>query len=491
LSVALGRVWRYLAPLSLALVGFALCFAGLRLVRPGTVFYYTEGPVLGSLAALEAAGDLSELYPADGWVEPPVVLTLYPPVYFLSAWAADRVLGSSGTFLGLRLVSSLALAGLLALLALHSFRRRAPPAWSLALTAAVLLTPAVYRLAGAAQADPAALLLTWVGITVVLDPRGPALRRGAVPLLVSGAAFFLAFFAKQSFVAAPAAVVVALLLEGRARPALLFASVLAGSALVGVFALDALTNGGYLANTVGALAGGAGWANLVSSLGETAPLQWLPILAVVLFTVRGRRRLEFTEIYVLASALLHTAAMLKTGSSSNYFLEPTFALLLLALVRAPQATGRHAPALALGMGLVLLVPALDAARRQVPILWAVASTGEARVAEFDGLPLVDVWFFPAVLERGGRPWLNDPFAFGALQETGRWDPARLVDDLERQRVPFALTAVDLGPRPAPPGMGSRELVFAYFWRSRPIWSALTEAYEPVSEGPFTAWLPRR
>ncbi|NNK49892.1 MAG: hypothetical protein HKP01_13545, partial [Gemmatimonadetes bacterium] len=110
-----SRVWRLFVPLNVLLVGCVLFFAGLRISQPGTVFYYTEGPVLGSLAALQS-GDLSDLYPSDGWVEPPVVLTLYPPAYFVAAATVDRWLGSEGTFTGLRIVSAAALLGVLILL---------------------------------------------------------------------------------------------------------------------------------------------------------------------------------------------------------------------------------------------------------------------------------------------------------------------------------------------------------------------------------------
>jgi hypothetical protein len=326
------------APLNLLLVGFVLFFAGLRIARPGTAFYYTEGPVLGSLAALES-GDLSDLYPADGWVEPPVVLTLYPPAYFLGAEVVDRVLGSEGSFTGLRIVSAVALLGLLTLLTMHTLGRRAPPAWTLALAAALLMTPGLYRLAGGAQADTLALVLTWVGITAALGIRTTGVRTGALPLVLAAAAFFLAFFSKQSFVTAPAALTVALLLERRIRAAAVFSVGLASVALLGVFLLDVLTSGGYLANTLGALTGASGLSNLVSSLWSSRPLQWVPVVVAVFLAARGQLRWGFPEIYLVLSTCLHTAAMLKTGSSANYLLEPMFALLLLTVTR-----GYHLPA---------------------------------------------------------------------------------------------------------------------------------------------------
>jgi hypothetical protein len=504
LTIARSRVWTISAPLNLALVGFVLFFAGLRLARPQTVFYYTEGPVLGSLAALESRGSLADLYPADGWIEPPVVLTLYPPGYFLVAAALDRQAESGGTFLGLRVVSAAALLGMLALLALHMLGRRAPPAWVLALLGAALLTPGVYRVVAGAQADTLALLLTWVGITAALGTRGARVRTGLLPLLAAATAFLCAFFTKQSFVAAPVALAVSLLLEGKIRTGVLFGSGLAAVSLLGVFLLDAATSGGYLANTLGALTGTSGWANLVSSLSESEPLQWLPIVAAVLVASRGRVNPGFAELYLLGSALLHTTAMLKTGSSVNYLLEPTFALLFLAVTRwspgdelpankSPRArtAGRATSgALAILCAVALGLTATSASLREYRTMrgW-LASARAARVSDFEGYPLADPFFFPAILEREGRPWLNDPFAFGALEETGQWDPSRLVSDLESRQIPFALTLVDLGNGPAPPGVGTRDLVMAYFWRSRPVWTALTESYRPRTSGPVTIWLP--
>lgn len=504
MTIVRSRAWRICAPLNLALVVFVLFFAGLRIARPGTVFYYTEGPVLGSLAALEASGDVADLYPADGWIEPPVVLTLYPPAYFVAASAVDRWAGTAGTFLGLRVVSVAALLGVLGLLAWHTRRRGVSTAWMLALAGAALVTPAVYRLAGGAQADTLALLLTWVGITLTIGVREARVRPGALPLLAGATAFLLAFFCKQSFVAAPAAVTATLLIARRFRAAAMFGGGLATVAILAMLALDRLTAGGYLANTVGALAGSAAASNLWSSLTASEPLQWAPLAALVLYASRGRLRAGFPELYLLVATALHTAAMLKTGSSTNYLLEPTFALLLLAAARwgpadaspSRPATGagpgeRMSRALAPLFAAALALAAVQAVvREQAPLRGWLASAASAEVSEFEGHPLVDALFIPAILERDGRPWLNDPYAFGALEETGQWDPSRLVSDLESGRVPFALTTVDLGPGPAPPGAGTRDLVMAYFWRSRPVWTALTAAYRPLVSGPITVWLPR-
>jgi hypothetical protein len=497
-----ASIWKFVAPINLALLAFVLFFAGLRLARPRTVFYYTEGPVLGSLAALEASGDVTSLYPADGWTDPPTVLTLYPPVYFVLAAAIDQGAGTAGTLFGLRLLSAAALAGVVGLLTWQGIRRRVPASWLLAIGASALLTPGVYSVVAGAQPDSLALLWSWAGIWAALRlVESPSDGAGRVPWLVAGVTFLLAFFTKQSFIAAPVAFTIALFLARRRRAALTFAAVFAVAALGGVALLDQVSAGGFLANTVGALTGSTGLANLRSTLAESGPAQWTLLALVVGVAVTGRLRPGFPELYLLGSAALHTTAMLKTGSSVNYLLEPTFALLLLAIVRSPArepgagaakpATSPFlAPGLAIGLALALLVVTGRAAWREATTArgWMASDTG-ARVSEFRGHPLTDAFFFPAVLEHGERPWLNDPFAFGVLEETGRWDPAPLVADLDARRVPFALTLVHPGPAPVPAGVGSKELVMAYFWRSRPVWGALNRAYRLVGKGPVYVWLP--
>ncbi|MBT8461445.1 MAG: hypothetical protein KJO44_02905 [Gemmatimonadetes bacterium] len=496
-----SRVWRLFVPLNVLLVGCVLFFAGLRISQPGTVFYYTEGPVLGSLAALQS-GDLSDLYPSDGWVEPPVVLTLYPPAYFVAAATVDRWLGSEGTFTGLRIVSAAALLGVLILLIVHTVCRRAPLAWILALAAAVLWTSGVYRVVAGAQADSLALLFTWLGVAAALGATGSRVRSGVLPVFFAGTAFLLAFFTKQSFVAAPVALVLSLVLERRIAASAILAAALATSALIGMFLLNEATSGGYLANTLGALTGGSGWSNLAASIADSRPEQWLLIIVAVLFALRGRLRPGFPELYLLGSAMLHTMAMLKAGSSVNYLFEPTFALLLLAVTReydggaprrevGPEKLARVRVILPAMLAAALAITAAHAWLRELGTTRAwLAGAGEIHMATFEGHPLVDAAFFPAVLEHGGRPWINDPFAFGVLEETGQWDPARLIEDLESRIVPFALTLVDVGTEPAPSGVGTRELLFAYFWRSRPVWTALNEHYDLSRSGPLTLFLPR-
>lgn len=497
-----NAAWRWLAPLNLTLLALVLAVGGLRLARPNKVFYYTEGVVVGSLAALERAGDLSELYPADGWTEDPTVLTLYPPVYFVLASGVNRLLGREATLLGPRLLSAAALLTVLLLLGLRGLRAGLPAAWGLALIAGALLTPAVYTAVAGAQPDALALLWTWIGIASAAPLWAPRAGAGRRPWAwtAAGGAFLLAFFTKQSFIAAPAAFTLALFIQGRRGASVAFGAALSVTALVGIALLDRVTGGGYAANTIGALAGSFGWENLLGTLAASEPLQWVPLGILVGLSVAGSLRPGFPELYLVASVLLHTAAMLKAGSSVNYLLEPTLALLLLAAVRGGQrsldVSPRHGrlhsrTGFVAGLAVACVIVAGAAGWREYSLArpWFLSGPG-ARVAEFEGSPLVDPMFTPAVLDRGMRPWLNDPFAFGVLLETGRWDASGLQSDLRSGEIPFVLALVDLGLGPVPRGVGSSDLVMAYFWRAGPIWRAITEHYEPVSSAPIFLWIPK-
>ena len=122
------------------------------------------------------------------------------------------------------------------------------------------------------------------------------------------ALFALAFFTKQSFVSAPAALCMVLLTRGRAGEAAAIVVGLCATIVAGTLWLQALTDGGYLANTFGALVGGADLRNLTASLGYSAAWQWGALLALVLFVSRGEIRVGFAELYVVFSWVLNVGA---------------------------------------------------------------------------------------------------------------------------------------------------------------------------------------
>ena len=111
-------------------------------------------------------------------------------------------------------------------------------------------------------------------------------------------------------------------------------------------------------------------------------------------------------------------------------------------------------------------------------------------ADSDSPPLLDVYYIPAILAHGVRPYLNDPFAFGTLYQAGQWTAEGLVADLREQLIPYVMTTTDLSIGPAPPGQFTEDLGHGYFWRIPAIWQAITAVYAPVTDTAPYIWTPR-
>ena len=504
-EIPASRVWRLVSPVFVALFLIAVVYVALRMLSPGVVFHYPEASVFGSLAAFDGNHELSTLYPADGWVRPPLVLTLYPPLFFYLSAGVDAVFGTGGTLLAPRIITSLALLAVLVWLFCLGNERGVPRAWWLCLAGAALITPAFWGLAGGAQVDLLALAFTAAGIRSALPVVEGAIRGGrsggnslgkeveGFPYASLGW-FLLAVFTKQSYISAPLALVAVLAIDRRWRAAAVFGAALGLSIAGGAMLLNHLTDGGYLLNSLGALGTATSFRKLVLVLWATAPYQWIPLLLVVGFAVYGSLRLRFAEFYLLATALLHIASMARIGSGASYLLEPLFALLLLAILRCPEMSGWRPGGIARPiwiLGLMLTIPASMAGVHrayELRELVTMRGTSIAQELPLGGYPLVSAAFFPATVQRGQKPYLNDPFAFGSLYEAGLWDIAPLVQDLQNHCVPFAISHVAPATRAPAAGSGTLELGHAYFWTIPPLRRALIGSYEPVDYGGAYLWL---
>jgi hypothetical protein len=309
------------------------------------------------------------------------------------------------------------------------------------------------------------------------------------------ACFAIAVFTKQSFVAAPAALLLSRYLSGWRKESLRDGAAFTGIVAGGFLLLDGWTSGGFFTHTLAAVTDSGSVINFVRVIGSSAPYLWGALALLVLSGVYDRLQPTFPEIWLAMAALLHAGAMLKTGSSVNYFLEPLAALLVLGIVRSadvPWAAGRkpNDRRIALGLLVVLVTGSGFRTAEVVRDISRASGADPIHVAEFEGgFPLVEVDFFPAIFERGGRPYVSDPFAFGALAESGVWDPAPLVADLASHRVPFAVTTIDIGP-PLGEGATTENMLFAYFWRMAAVRDGLRSDYTEVTAGQLRLWVPR-
>ncbi len=475
----------------------AAAYGTVRVLSSGWLFFYTEGNVMASIGAFLEAGSLAAMYPSDGWATAPLIMTLYPPIYPVISALLAAMTDTQTTLLMPRLVSLTAMLAVVFGLVRLAYRRGVP-AWLVAVPlGTLLLAPPVSNLLGAAQVDVLALAWTVFGVTLVVG----ADKTSASRVWISLPFFLLAFFTKQSFIAAPVALVVVLFLTDRRRLAVQYVGAFGAVAALGLLALNSVTGGGYMMNTVGALTGATSGANLLTTLAQSRPLQWLPVALLLLLWAAPGFRLGVLEVWALASWLLNVTATVKVGASVNYLLEPLFALLMLAVVRLPARSQDH-PAMALR-------PRLMVAASVALVVWATAATaprarqaaGVARAMwgqEFQirldgfeaGYPLVDAQYVPAVRHEGTLPYLNDTYAFGVLLEVGRWDAGPLLAALRDGDVPFILTDTDLRMGTRTEGIAPGAEGFAHFWRIPSIQGAIRDNYELTTDSSPWVWRPK-
>ena len=482
-----ARLSRFLAALFCLALALVLALAVVWTMRGYAVFNYTEGVVLGSLAGFDASG-LAGLYPPV-WSSPPLVLTLYPPVFFWTTAAVDSVLGAADPLLAPRLVSLAATAGVgFALVRIRSLFGTGRT-WFLVLVGAAALTPGIQRQLAAAQVDGLALAWTVAGAFILLRADKLGTRTW-----LAFVCFALAVFTKQSFVAAPAAALLHRFAVGHRREACFTAVGFAATVAAGFLLIDMWTAGGFSTHALAAVTDSGSPVNLARVMRDSAPTVWVPLVLLMFLGVRGRQRMGFPEVWASLAVLVHFAAMWKTGASVNYLLEPAVALIVLALARSADGPwgrdqARAARRLALGVLTVLVVASTVRGWRVAQGIAQAWGAVRISIAPYDqGYPLVEVDFFPAVFEHGGRPYVNDPFAFGALAESGTWDPSPLAADLEARRVPFALTTIDIEPA-LDEDATTEDLLFAYFWRMSAVRDGLRREYVVVSQGLLNVWVP--
>jgi hypothetical protein len=503
-------------------LGVAVLALGLlRALRPHAIFFYTEAPVFASLTAFRRAGSLSALYPAGHWSVPPLVLTPYGPLFFLLDASVMALPGVGSSLVAPRVSALAALVGCVAVAWSIGRSRGVPwPRLLLLVGAPLLFVPGIQRLAGAAQVDVLALLLTLGGVACVLRDRGHereapesvvapgAVRNGPVHdapggtrsrgwLFAGVALFVLAYFVKQSYVAAPIALVVDELRLRRNRRAALVASTYVGAVAGGTLVLQAVTGGGYWLNTVSAMASDLAVANLVAVWHDASFLLWAPLLLYVLVRLGNSRPVAFTVLWAAVAWLLHGLAMLKTGSSINYFLEPVFGIVVTGLAAghagdAGARTGRRLAAVALVALAVAAVPATVALAATVSSTWRNHGLAFGIRGREAGSPLVFSEAFPTVIAAGALPFLNDPYAFGSLAHAGLWNPRVVRRALTDRSIPFVATEFDLRQGASRTGGSSfGGAGFSYFWYLDDVWRPTVANYRMDVASGFFVWLPEK
>jgi hypothetical protein len=333
--------------------------AALRVTSTSDVVY-PEGSVVYSVLALV---DGRDAFYRD-FTRPPYEVTQYTPLYYLLTAGLTRAFGGGvqTAYVCGRLLTLLATVMCLGLAVRLGRRSGVSAAWA---AGGVLLTttlPALSPWAYACRPDLLGLAFSLAGLTCFLarpTPRGRVLACGL---------FFLALFTKQTFIAAPLAVIASLLRRRAYRSAgqiIAILTLLTGSAFV---LMDGMTAGRFFQNIV--------TANLT-------PMQWEWMrrfvlqyfvydgALVLLFALMGvsvwRRRpgpesrtlaQEVLVAYLLTAVAVAIGTSGKLGAGANYFIEPVVAAAMVAGrgLRYWAAAARRFPAISWVLVLILLSP---------------------------------------------------------------------------------------------------------------------------------------
>jgi len=285
-------------------------------------------------------------------------------------------------------------------------------------------------------------------------------------LVASAICFVLAFFTKQTAVAAPLAVGLALLsadvrdyragahgdfagrLPLRHRTlafGLTYLILLVGTLLL----LDALTAGQFSFHTV-VMHQRASWSPyLLAKFAALLAPYWPALLLGAALLLRAFRdeRVLVPAWYVLLVPISLIGAG-KTGANHNHLLEPLLALSLaagIAVGRAAEIWPRRLPA-----AVLLLVPfAVQLALAFQPQQWY---TGELAPADPPERYLVFIRQTPgeiladdvALLYMAGRPLrYDDPSGMGPVANSGVWDQRGLVEEIAQRRFSAILIPVNV------------------------------------------------
>jgi hypothetical protein len=377
----------------------------------------------------------------------PLTVTAYTPLYYLLVGNLQRLLGDSSYTIG-RIVSLLATAGGAACLVAGV--RSATGRWPAGLLAAfVFLTQNLTaNLWGPMhRVDTLALGLSLLGLAVAAAGHP---RWAVLPLL-------LALLTKQTYVAAPAALLLSLWPDRRTM--LAFAALYGGGVVAAVLVGQWLTGGWFLWHTVVANANPYLVDYIGVMLGQFLAYNGLPLLlASSIFMLPARPAERLWRVYLVLSLLQTLVSVGKIGASSNYWLEwSAAAAAAIAIVAARLAEERPDAGQWFVRGLVgallIALPGYQAVASEAVLLHTTGETpsldGQVQLthtmAQEPGTVMTDE---PGVAIAAGKPIEFEPI-FTLLAEEGIWDQTPILTAIHEQRFDLIVLTESL-TAPHPP-----------------------------------------
>ena len=399
-----------------------------------------EGPGLTTIRIIQSGGNpyAPTLYDA-----PPFWLNIYTPLYhYLVAWLP---FDGPHPFWNGRLVAMLAMV--LAAGGLFSVGRRRTFGLSLVACAVFFAIRPVVHSTAYLKNDSLALLLSVLALLCA-----EKIRRSTLAVGLSALCALLAFSSKQSFLSAAFVCQLHFLMRDR-RQAISFAVFLAGMAGTAGLLAQTMWGDGFWFSAFESLQRSFSREEFLEHLGvmlRQPVYLFLLAVAIGLFWIGLRRdgiRIlrNIWLLYALLSGLALLSQLGGSGANTNYFIEPTLALLLWLVSVIAAKSAPWPPRIVLALSALLLAcvacELAVAPARAVAITnpeqtsndlgLRVAIAGEIRAAagRISDLQVLNLYTAPVGSFLPGRVSLNDPFLYNVLWRRGTLSPQPLLQAL--------------------------------------------------------------
>jgi hypothetical protein len=370
--------------------------------------------------------------------EPPYLPAQYSPSLYVLLSIPARIVTFTNPFLGPRIVVLAAFAGCVGVLASigRTVDLRHPFLWTAVAVASVSFVPNwVLQI----RADFLGILFSLVAIRGLLSER-------PVHPVIAGCCAGLAIQFKLTYIAAAGAGVVWLSLSKEWRRMAQFASAAAITAFTAYMAFGVREP--RMWGQLTALSPGVpdlpGAVELVDQV-AVEPVALLAVFAVAT-TGLADRRWGLIGLYTAAAAVVAAATSVQAGANVNYYVEPLFASIPLAIAGFFRLAQAARSAAGLGLLIVLLgvrfiaYPQANNLYKRINETPSTAARKEAYgrfepvIARYRTLALL-----PRIAFMNPTPPLLDPYLLSYLERLGRPVPNDLIDRITRQEFHGIIT----------------------------------------------------
>lgn len=369
--------------------------------------------------------------------KPPYNVTQYTPVhYFVLAFLKRSFdLNMQQLFVwGRRLM--LLLASVIGLtIFLHGKKQTRSIIYSM--TAALIFVGSymLWPLACTNRADIPATLFSIIAIIIFAKNTKYSLYL-SIPFLL------LAFYTKHSFVSAPAAIGLYLLINRQLVNAIKFSLIFAASAGLIWILMHIATNGMSTLNLVSTNVAPMKLQNVRLVMGAFLQTAALPLILGCSGLNRNWKN-DPVAVYLFVSLFLAIFATAKVGSSMNYLLEPLAAACLLipaALQRGLESSVISKTCLTAAF-VILAIPQINFLKFTLDTLHFRDDSSAKRIAaQATGLVISDN---PRISVSSKKPFLVDPYVYSYLESEGKWDSSELLSMIKSGNVQYLILLAPL------------------------------------------------